>query len=337
MPVLPDTETAAPPAVERSFVKRSSRGVFVSVLVTLVCASLLLTAFATSSPKQAQLPRTFTIDEGMSVSAIAKRAEREGFVRSSLLLYAVLTYFHDPTSLFAGSYRLDKELSLFEFANKLATKDILIENVVLTIPEGTRAKDIAAIAERTLSDFDEAAFLSKAIELEGYLFPETYHIPASFSNDELLELMKSTFDEKTMSIREAMLSHPLGEYGVLTLASIIEREANDETSMRIVSGILQNRLNEAMPLQADASIEYALEKPLSQLTPQDLERDTPYNTYLFRGLPPTPIGNPGLAAINAVLNPTETDYFYYITGNDGTFYYSRTYDEHLTNIEAFLR
>jgi len=132
------------------------------------------------------------------------------------------------------------------------------------------------------------------------------------------------------------------EAEILILASILEREANSPESMGIVSGILQNRLAINMPLQADATIEYVLETPLGELPPGQLaaelrELDSPYNSYLNLGLPPTPIGNPGLTAIKAVLNPVETDYFYYVTDADGAFYYAETYDQHLQNIERYLR
>jgi UPF0755 protein len=134
-----------------------------------------------------------------------------------------------------------------------------------------------------------------------------------------------------------MATHPLGEDGVLILASLLEREANSEESMRMVSGILQNRLAEGMRLQVDASLEYVLERPLSTLDASDLDIDNPYNTYRYGGLPPSPIGNPGLQAILAVLDPIESNYFYYITDEDGNFHYARTFDEHKLNIAKYLR
>ena len=149
--------------------------------------------------------------------------------------------------------------------------------------------------------------------------------------------MLQTFTEKTTSIQSKIDTHPLGAKGVLILASILEREANSPESMKMVSGILQGRMEAGMPLQADASVEYILDKPLKELTADDLKIDSPYNTYTNRGLPPTPIGNPGLDAIRAVLDPTVTDYVYYITDTDGNFHYARTYNEHLDNVELYLR
>jgi len=145
-----------------------------------------------------------------------------------------------------------------------------------------------------------------------------------------------------MPLREQIELSPLSEYEALILASIIEREANDEESMKMVSGILQNRLKIGMALQADASIEYTIGTPLNELPPGQLaselrETESPYNTYLNTGLTPTPIGNPGLMAIKAALNPTPSDNFFYITGNDGEFYYAETLKGHNQNIARYLR
>jgi len=138
-------------------------------------------------------------------------------------------------------------------------------------------------------------------------------------------------------LRDQIASSSLTEEQVIIMASVIEREANSPESMGYVAGILQNRLAIGMYLQVDASIEYILNKTLAELVPEDLKIDSPYNTYTNPGLPPTPIGNPGMTSILAVLNPTPSNYLFYITGNDGTFYYARTFDEHRVNIARYLR
>jgi UPF0755 protein len=149
--------------------------------------------------------------------------------------------------------------------------------------------------------------------------------------------MQKTFNEKTAPLEERIKTSQYSQNEILTLASILEREANTPESKKIVSGILQNRLTINMPLQVDATMEYILNKPLQELAPEDLNIESPYNTYLNVGLPPTPIGNPGTESIEAVLEPIESEYLFYITGEDGNFYYSKTYEEHLENIEKYLR
>jgi UPF0755 protein len=278
------------------------------------------------------------IVSGQSVRDIAESVKEAEVVRSELLLYAALTYFHDPTNIYAGTYVFTGEQNLFAVADTLASNKIETNLTRLTIPEGMRLTKAAEIAATVLPDFNEADYIEAANELEGKLFPDTYFVPENFSAADLVRLQQNTYQEKLTELQSDFEKSDLTEDEVIILASILEREANDETSMKMVSGILQNRLEIDMALQADATIEYALsvelnELPAGQLATELRETDSPYNTYLNRGLPPTPIGNPGLTAIEAVLNPTASEYFYYITDSDGEFYYARTYQEPLINIE----
>lgn len=306
------------------------------VLVGMILVVSLSFAHIASSPQFPEDGVTLHITRGMPVAEIAEEAEKTGIVRSALLLYTILTYSYDPTRIFAGTYRFEAPHTVFEVARKLALNDVDDTLKRLTIPEGVTRKDIAEIADTTLTSFDETVFLELTKNNEGYLFPETYFVPEDFSAQELVTLLAETFTAQLGTYREAIEASPFTEYEVLILASIIEREANDEASMRMVSGILQNRLEIGMALQADATVGYVLDKPINELAAEDLDTDTPYNTYLYPGLVPTPIGNPGKQSIDAVLHPTPSEYFYYITGNDGVFYYAKTFEEHKQNIQNHL-
>lgn len=282
------------------------------------------------------LNQPITISEGMSVKDIATILESENIIRSSSLLYYVIVFFHDPTAIKASTYIFEEPLKTTEIAKRLTEGDFDTDLIRFTHFEGERATKIAKNAAKLLPDFNEASFIEIAEPYEGRLYPDTYLIPATYTDTDLFALLQNTFDERVLPIiTEA--SSTFSTDDILTLASIIEREANTPESMRLVSSVLQNRLEIGMALQADASIEYILDKPLAELTPKDLDIDSPYNTYLYPGLPPTPIGNPGLDAIMAVLEPAKSDYFYYITDEEGEFHYARTYQEHLQNIEAYLR
>lgn len=327
---------------ENSFItKRAStkRVFFVSALLVFfaITSILLLLSFATTSPLTEGQHVTLQVDRGMSVQDIALEAKERNLVRSSLLLYGVLTHFHDPTAIYAGTYSFDRPFTVFEVGDKLASKEIDNTLLRVTIPEGTTRKEIAKIAKQKIESFNEITFLEETKNNEGYLFPDTYFVSPDFSAEEFVNLLTSTFSHRLAPYKAQIENSGFTEYEVLILASIIEREANDENSMRTVSGILQNRLKLGMALQTDASIEYVLDKPLSELSPEDLKLDTPYNTYLYPGLPPTPIGNPGLLAIKAVLEPIPTEYLFYITGDDGLFYYAETFEDHKHNIERYLR
>lgn len=290
-----------------------------------------------SAPASFPINTTFTVEEGMSAKQVASRMEEGGFIRSRHALYLSLLLWHDPSAVKASVYRFSTPLTPRELAGELMTGHFGNDLVTLTLIEGERASHFATAASEVLPDFDAAAFLTLATPYEGKLFPETYFVPATFTAEDLFALLRQTYEEKVAPLRPAIMTSTLTEDEVITLASIVEREANSEESMRLVAGILRERLRIGMALQVDASLEYVLDKPLSELTADDLKLDSPYNTYLTNELPPTPIGNPGLTAIKAVLEPEPSDYLFYITGDDGEFYYAKTFDEHRQNIARHLR
>lgn len=293
-------------------------------------------------PENFPTNQSITIAPGTDVRSITEQLETDGVVRSAQFLYWMLIFTHDPSSIKASTYLFDEPLNTTAVALKLTEGDFDTDLIRFTHFEGERVSLLAKRAGEQFVNFDTERFLENTQNQEGKIFPETYFVPPNFSDLDLLALMQQTYTEKLEPFQEQILSHPLTEDEIIILASIIEREANTPESMRMVSGILQNRLAIGMALQADASIEYVVETPLGQLPAGQLaeelrELDSPYNTYLYPGLPPTAIGNPGLEAITAVLEPTESDFFYYLTNDDGEFFYSETYDQHLENIRIHLR
>lgn len=321
---------------EKPISKISKKTILLLSIIFVLLCSFLLFNYLKSSSISTEFSY-FEVDKGLSVRAIATKAKVEGFVRSELLLYVILTTKFDPTNIHAGTYIFEKNDDVYKVASKLASNEVKDDLVKLTIPEGLRLTEIASIAAQKLEKFDTKEYITEAKLREGFLFPETYFVTPEFTASDLISLQTETFNEKTAVLKDDIINSKFSELEIVTLASIIEREANSPESMAMVSGILQNRLAIDMALQADATMEYVLDKPLSELTASDLDIDSLYNTYLYRGLPPTPIGNPGLQAIKAVLYPTETEYFYYITGNDGEFYYAETLPEHNRNIQNYLR
>lgn len=321
--------------------RRSYIAIGGTLFAGLFCLVLFF-AHLISPPIEFPTDSSISIGRGMSVADIVEKFEEEGYVRSSTMLLLYLRVFYDNENIKAGIYNFTEPLSTQAVAHtisEIGPDDPLIS---ITFPEGSTVSQIAAIADEHLEEFDLNTFLSYAKDYEGYLFPETYFVPDNYTDALLFDLMKDAATTELSTLSLQIDAHPLTEYEILILASIIEREANTPESMRYVSSILQNRMEIGMPLQADATIEYTLDTPLGELAPgqlaQELRRtDSPYNTYLNTGLPPTPIGNPGIDSITAVLEPADTDYFYYITGNDGEFYYAKTLDEHNYNIARYLR
>lgn len=302
------------------------------LIILLLYYYLLLTP-----AKKFPIETPITISAGYSVKETATVLYDNGFIKSKLSLYLSLILWHKLEDIKADTYIFSEPLSAKDLTVELTTGHFAKNLVKLTLIEGERAELIAKRTKEKLPDFDSVEFLRLAVPEEGKLFPDTYHVPSTFTATELFSLLSQTYKTKIEPLRKEIEASDYNESEVLTLASILEREANTPESMSIVAGILEKRLKMKMPLQVDATLEYILDKPLAKLSATDLDLDSPYNTYKIIGLPPTPIGNPGLDSIKAVLHPKETSYLFYITDNSGKFHYAQSFDEHKQNIAKYLR
>jgi len=263
--------------------------------------------------------------------------EQEKLIRSSLAFQFLATKLGISRKIQAGDFRLNPEMSAEEIAKELTHGSL---DRWVTIIEGLRREEIAEkLGESGLEKFDKEEFLQESKNLEGKLFPDTYLFPKEADAKKIMEILTKNFQKKT----------PQPTKEVLILASVIEREARHSEDRPIVAGILLKRLEEGWPLQADATVQYAVatahcslltadcqEWWPKNLTKEDLKIKSPYNTYLYQGLPPGPICNPGLASIEAVLNPQKTDYWFYLSDTQGIIHYAKTAEEHQENIEKYL-
>lgn len=315
-------------------------GGFLTWLAILLIISFTLIGyflFSLTAPSGRE-EQKFSIESGSGVREIGANLKSAGLIRNELSFYLASLLWSDPTALMAGDYLIPAGTGVRDLLQKFTTGDFIPPVVRITHIEGERVRTLATRVSPLLENFDATEFINLAEPYEGQIFPDTYLVPPEFNAEQLFQLMRDNFNTRTSTLSPSLDEHPfLTRTEIIILASILEREANTVESKRLVSGVLQNRLRIGMALQVDASIEYVLDKPLSELTPEDLRIDTPYNTYLNTGLPPTAIGNPGLTALEAVLNPIPSDYFFYITGNDGLFYYARDFDQHRINIANHLR
>jgi len=318
---------------------RSFKKIFIglSILIVIGVFSVYFFNEIIKSPVDFPVDVPVTVSEGTTLREAVTLMKEGGYVKSEFALFAYFTIYHDSDSVKASTYVFNEPLDLKDLTDRLIKGNYTEGLIKLTHIEGERTETFAERALQILVDFDKETFLLLAKEHEGKLFPETYLIPDDYTAEKLFELLTSTFQEKIDPLQEQIDRHELSLDEIIILASILEREANSLESKKMVSGILQNRLAINMPLQVDASVEYILDKPLSELLPEDLKIDSPYNTYLNTGLPPTPIGNPGLEAIKAVLQATSSEYMFYITGNDGEFYYAENFNEHKRNVARYLR
>jgi UPF0755 protein len=302
------------------------------IFFVLLFISLL---FISQNTATAEFPvnTEVVVAEGESIDAIGAKLENNAFIHSPFLFKIVARHLKADTSIQAGTYSFSEPYTTYELVRIMSEGGGTEPLTRLTFPEGYTVKDWDRYTHDLYPNHAKTDLLSR----EGKLFPDTYFVSRDESLESLLTRMGEHYETTVGPLRPLMEERGYTEKEVIIFASILEREANDEASMRMVAGILENRLKIDMPLQVDAVFEYYTGKGSSELTIEDLAADTPYNTYTNQGLPPEPIGNPGLMAIEAVLNPTPSSYYYYLTGGDGKFYYARTFEEHKVNKARYLR
>ena len=314
------------------------------------------------APVDAQdtIKQVVTVAPGSTAGDIGTTLQQRGLIRSGLLFRLAAEQAGVGNSLAAGDYELSRSMSTNEIIQVLA-KGQVKRGLMATIPEGWRTEQIADRLEATgfasRDDFLRAVSappsvpgvdlldVSPPTRLEGYLFPETYEVPQKVSGARAAELMVRMFNQR---VGDALRSQPestLTPRQILTLASIVEREAKQASERPMIASVYLNRLSAKLPLQADPTVQYAIatrDGPAAvvynywkqDLTPIDLQIDSAYNTYVVPGLPPSPICNPGEASIKAVLQPAKTDYMYFVATTDGsgTHLFARTLDEHNANV-----
>lgn len=290
-----------------------------------------------------------TISPGATSTSIAQALEEKGIVENSQLFLAALWYRRSTERLQAGEYRFSKPASTFEVIDRLERGDVFYLSV--TIPEGLTLAETAALFEKKgLGDTDELKEVfsqtdlirsldQEASDLEGYLFPETYQLPRQPSAEDitraLVSRFKSVFDEDRRVKAEAL---ELTARELVTLASIVEKETGQADERPLIASVFWNRLRIGMPLQSDPTVIYALKREGNyngNLRRSDLEMESPYNTYQHRGFPPGPIASAGLGSIDAVLNPPETKYLYFVSKNDGSHHFSTTLREHNNAVRKY--
>jgi UPF0755 protein len=286
-------------------------------------------ALFVAPPLDAPVGTVFHINEGASVEAVAQDLKAKHVIQS-IFVFKISAYLFAKGGVQAGTYALHGE-NVVRLVYRLGAGESGLESVSVTIPEGSTVRDMGVIFEKTLGDFDSTLFVRNAKEKEGYLFPDTYHFVPGTAPSVVIGAMARNYEEKIEPLRTQIVSSTFTEHEIITMASLLEREARQYETKRVVAGILWKRIELGMPLQVDAVFGYIFNRETYSPSLEDLEVDSPYNTYTHRGLPPGPIANPGLDSIRAALNPSETPYLYYLTGKDGKMYYARTFDQHVAN------
>lgn len=279
----------------------------------------------------------FVIQKGQGIREISNKLKNEGFIKDPIVFFLLVKKIGLDGKIQAGDFRLSPSMNAEEIAKSLThgTLDIWV-----TIPEGKHANEIADILGKTLPNYKD--FWRQALnQNEGYLFPDTYLIARDSTIEIIIKQMRNNFDVKYEEAAQNPTAS-LSENDAVTLASIVQREAITDSDMKYVASVLENRLNMGMALGSDVTLEYALgyqpaEKTWwkKDLTVDDLKLDTPYNTRLNSGLPPTPICNPGETALYAVIHPAKSNYLYYLSDKNGKLHFARTLEQHNENIKKY--
>jgi len=307
------------------------------VMMVLIFSVMMTAFFIAQSPRDfPQEDTVISIVSGQSVTQISRALYDRHIITSPRVFQFLFEVMHG--SVKAGDYLFDREISIFDVARRLEQGDYGDVSIRVVIPEGASNTMIAEILKKQLPQFDQAVFTTKTADLEGYLFPDTYFFFPSTTTDQVIQILQQAFITETSDLEQEFLASGHSREDIIIMASILEKEATDNVEERaIISGILWKRIEKNIPLQVDAPFLYILGKGSSELTRNDLETDSPYNTYTRQGLPPTPIGNPSRGAIIAALHPVATTYLYYLHDNDGGVHYGTTYDEHINNKRTYLK
>ncbi len=333
---------------------------FLFLLLTLLAAGVMVagTIHYLSPPAEAGTGEDILVNlpRGTSATGIAAILEREGIIRNAYVFRIYLSYIGDEASLMAGDYILNPSMDIDEIIRKLKAGDIYADIRAIVIPEGYNVQQVAkTLHEKGLAD--EQEFLQEArnppssllsefeflkdmpgntdYQLEGYLFPARYEFNADITVENILNTMLSTFRNRILTAENQKIidESDLTLHEMLTIASIVEREAASGKERDIISSVFHNRLSKGMMFQSCATVQYVLGEVKEVLLYEDLKEESPYNTYLHYGLPPGPIASPGEESFRAALNPACTDYLFFVLKGDGSgeHYFGRSSQEHEQN------
>jgi len=315
--------------------------IFSFILVFILLISSVLFYLIQPVNKEDELGIRIDIKSGSPAAQIAETLYNYKLIRSKTLFRILLNIRGLENSLKAGVYSIKPSENIFEIMDLLVKGRVSTYRV--TIPEGYTIEEIAerlsVLTFHSKEDFLRIArsnlgrdYLDSSnrtrYPLEGFLYPDTYIIPEEYQIEEIYEMMLSVFEERCLE-RLGNTEQDFTPYEIMIIASLVEKEARLDKEKPIIAGVIYNRIEQDMLLQIDASVQYVLKERKGRILYSDLKVDSPYNTYLYHGLPPGPISNPGAVSIEAALKPADVDYLFYFARDDGSHVFSKTYSEHL--------
>lgn len=334
--------------------KKTNRRLIIGGLIAAVlCLVLLIFLFYSqriiSAPNSSDNTTThIVVEPGQGSGDIANELRDAGLIKNRFVFILYLNLMKAGDKLQAGEYDIPRNLNMVQMTD-LLKHGFVVEDKV-TFPEGwtlvkmgerleskgiVTKNDFLAAAKKDY-DYDFLKSKPATVDLEGFLYPDTYIFEKDVTADEVVQKMLQNFDKKlTAEIRTKARTSELSLYEIITLASIVEREVAKPEDRRLVASVFLNRLEIGMALESCATIQYITGDSKKQFTYAETRIASPYNTYINRGLPPGPIGNPSIDSIRAVIEPQESNYLYFLS-SDGTTYFSKTFEEHEAKKAKYL-
>lgn len=274
-----------------------------------------------------------------SVSDLAIILKDKGIIKSPSTFLTIIQKLSLGRKIKQGTYVFTEPENVFTIVDRISGGEYGYEPVKITIPEGYTTFAIASMLPAKLVDIKQEDFLSASKGLEGYLFPDTYFFYPYATSSAVISLMQTNFNNRIKALEKELnidIKNSSNFADTIILASILEKEVQTPKDMALVADLFLRRIEIGMPIQADSTLTYVKGKTSAELTMSDLTEAGPYNSYKNRGLPPTPISNPGLNAIRAALRPEPNEYLFFLSDKEGTTHFSKTYTEHLRLKEKYL-
>lgn len=331
-------------------------------LVAVIAAVATFSVKVNRAISTKSVPVEFTVPRGLDSKSIAEKLQDEGVLNAPWVFVIYVRLYDAADKIQAGEYLLDRNMSIAQIVDVLSQGKVISDERSLTVIEGWSNRQVADyLDQRNIfareefeaalgADYEFEFEAAKKFGYEGFLFPDTYAISKNAQPSDLITKMLANFEIKlNADLRGALADSGRDIADLIILASIIEKEVGrnkniltdeDRVALQrereLVASVFYNRLKIGMPLESDATVNYVTGKSDRSVLIADTKIDSPYNTYRYRGLPPGPIGNPGLGAILAAISPAESDYYYFLNKPDGEAVFSRTFAEHVSNKNKYL-
>lgn len=296
----------------QSFCFKSKKTIY---LILVIFLFIFIYVFFLRSPSTFPVGAVIKIEPGMGLHRISYELKKENIIRSRVIFESLSMIFGKETKIQSADYFFEKELPVWSVAYRISRGKHNMDTISITIPEGLNIKEVGEIFSSKLSNFNKQNFIDETMDLEGYLFPDTYFFFEGAGEAEVMRVMTENFKRKTEPLNDEIISSGKTKEEIIIMASILEDEARGDQDRETISGILWKRIKIGMPLQVDAWME----------------------TYKQKGLPEKPINNPGLLAILAAIHPKSSPYLYYLHDKDGNVHYAKSFVEHINNKNKYLK